>query len=113
MSVLASVNSDYYELLQNRSWVFLLNLGFTILAMYHLAYLGVMFGSQSPEEQDLELQVSISHVSWCPGGEGLALAVSVCGCPSYRNSGKYFVMRFTNVSILSLDEGKNKVLVQL
>lgn len=35
-----------------------LNAGFTILAMFHLAYLGVMFGSQSPEEKDLELQVS-------------------------------------------------------
>lgn len=36
----------------------LLNAAFTIMAVYHLAYLGVMFGSQSPEERDLELQVS-------------------------------------------------------
>lgn len=55
-----------------------LNAGFTILAMFHLAYLGVMFGSQSPEEKDLELQVSktlsavklvcvrsLAYYGWC------------------------------------------------
>ncbi len=36
----------------------MLNIGFTVLAMYHLAYLGLMFGSRSPEEDDLKLQVS-------------------------------------------------------
>ena len=40
-------------------WVFILNTGFTILAMYHLAYLGLMFGSQTMEERDLELQVKL------------------------------------------------------
>lgn len=44
--------------MQTTLWVVILNVNFTVLAMFHLAYLGLMFGSQSPEERDLELQVN-------------------------------------------------------
>ncbi len=39
--------------------MFAVNSAFTVLAMFHLAYLGLMFGSQSPEEMDLQAQVLI------------------------------------------------------
>ena len=38
-------------------WVSLLNVGFSVLAIFHLAYLGLMFGGRSEEEATLELQV--------------------------------------------------------
>lgn len=39
-------------------WVLLVNIGFTLLNMFHLAYLGVMFGGTIEEESaDLELEV--------------------------------------------------------
>jgi len=43
--------------LQTVLWVSLLNVGFSLLAVFHLAYLGLMFGGQSEEEATLELQV--------------------------------------------------------
>lgn len=49
--------------LQTVLWVLVLNAAFMLLAVYHLAYLGVMFGSQSPEERELELQVSTCELS--------------------------------------------------
>ena len=45
-------------------WVLLVNVGFTLLNMFHLAYLGVMFGGAIEEESaDLELEVQGIHVS--------------------------------------------------
>ena len=40
----------------------MVNTGFTVLAIFHLAYLGLMFGAQSPEEMDLELQVIFYNI---------------------------------------------------
>jgi len=44
-------------LIQSVWWVWLVNSAFTMLAVFHLAYLGLMFGSQSPEERELQAQV--------------------------------------------------------
>ena len=38
-------------------WVWLINLGFTLLNMFHLAYLGLMFGGS--EDEKLEMQVHV------------------------------------------------------
>lgn len=44
-------------------WVLLVNIGFTLLNMFHLAYLGVMFGgSVEDESADLELEVQCIYV---------------------------------------------------
>ena len=40
-------------------WVAVANAGFTLLAMFHLAYLGLMFGGQSEKESALGTQVYI------------------------------------------------------
>lgn len=56
--VLGSRNAlESVVVLQTSPLAVLLNAAFALLAVYHLAYLGVMFGSQSPEERKLELQV--------------------------------------------------------
>ena len=41
---------------QNTWWVWLLNVLFTLLAMFHLAYLGLMFKSE-PDMQEFDYQV--------------------------------------------------------
>lgn len=36
---------------QTNFWVIAANLGFSFLAVFHLAYLGIMFGSDSGEQE--------------------------------------------------------------
>ena len=38
-------------------WVVGVNVGFTLLNVFHLAYLGLMFGGSDDEDAGLELQV--------------------------------------------------------
>ena len=42
-------------------WVVLVNVGFTLLNVFHLAYLGLMFGGSEDEDAGLEQQVSIIY----------------------------------------------------
>ena len=39
-----------------------MNAGFSLLAVFHLAYLGLMFGGHSPEEDSMELEVGVVGV---------------------------------------------------
>ena len=43
--------------LQNVFWVSAINTGFIFLAMFHLAYLGLMFGVQDTDDQTLAAEV--------------------------------------------------------
>lgn len=45
--------------LQNTGWVWLVNLLFMFLAMFHLSYLGLMFKSE-PNMQEFDYQVLLS-----------------------------------------------------
>ena len=44
-------------------WVGVINIGFTLLNMFHLAYLGVMFGGSTEEQSELEVKVSYISIS--------------------------------------------------
>lgn len=50
-------------------WVAAVNIGFTLLNIFHLAYLGLMFGGSEDEEVGLEQQVHIYlHIGSGSGG---------------------------------------------
>ena len=45
----------------------MVNIGFTLLNIFHLAYLGVMFGGSTDEQSELEVEVGYIHIyeSFC------------------------------------------------
>ena len=43
--------------------VMIINVLFILLALFHLAYLGVMFGAQSDSDKSLQLKVCIMQYS--------------------------------------------------
>ena len=57
---------DQPSLPQHVWWVAVMNVGFTLLAMFHLAYLGLMFGGQADAESDHGTQVKVSRVPRAP-----------------------------------------------
>ena len=57
---------DQPSLPQHVWWVAVMNVGFTLLAMFHLAYLGLMFGGQADAESDHGTQVTYSQLTFSP-----------------------------------------------
>ena len=55
---------NYVDFLQNTGWVWLVNVMFTFLAMFHLAYLGLMFKSE-PNMQEFDYQVITACTYTC------------------------------------------------
>jgi len=45
---------NIYLIFQANFWVIAANLGFSFLAVFHLAYLGIMFGSDSGEQEQVK-----------------------------------------------------------
>ena len=45
------IDLDNILFFQANFWVIAANLGFSFLAVFHLAYLGIMFGSDSGEQE--------------------------------------------------------------
>lgn len=45
------------SIFQANFWVLAANLGFSFLAVFHLAYLGIMFGSDSGEQERVKKNI--------------------------------------------------------